>query len=317
MAVQTVRGLIGASESGHFHAHEHIFMAEGPHTQINPALRIDDFEKSCEELLGFRSIGGSTLVDAQPIGCGRMAEALWEASLKTNVNIVASTGFHKSFYYDESHWLFSMDTDALAHLFSQEIMQGMYVGADAALPSRSINARAGVIKTAIDEERLHNPDKGWFVAAAKASIDTGAPILCHTESTEQGQFLAEFYLEQGVRPDNIILCHLDRSLANIPAHRIIAALGVYLEYDTIGRFKYHDDEGEIRLLRQMIDWGYGSSILLGLDTTRERLLSYGGTIGLTYLSREFIPLMKARNIPQQDIDGMLTSNPFRAFSIKA
>lgn len=314
--VRTVLGDMNAEQLGVFHAHEHIFLAEGPYTKQNPALCIDDFEKSCQELRRFCAAGGATLTDAQPVGCGRMADALMQAAALTGVNIVASTGFHKLSNYDRSHWMFSLNEDELAALFMDEITVGMYVGADQSRPADRIAARAGVIKTAIDRDRMADPDKRWFAAAAHVSCETGAPLLCHTESVDQGLYLAEWYLRAGVQPDNIILCHLDRTLSDIERHRTIASLGVYLEYDTIGRFKYHDDQGEADLIRQMWEWGYGDSILLGLDTTRERLASYGGAIGLDYLEATFVPLLRVDGVSTEAIDTMLVRNPSRAFSLK-
>lgn len=316
MAIQTVLGLIEKQELGFCHAHEHIFLAEGPYTKVNPALRIDDFHKSCKELMSFKDIGGKTVVDAQPIGCGRMADALVAAAKQTGVHIVACTGFHKFSNYNTNHWLFSMDTSSLTELFCQEIRHGMFIGTDAEPPVVSIDARAGAIKTAIDEDRMEDSDKKWFDAAAEASIVTGVPIICHTESAKQGLYLAEFYLKRGVVSGNIIICHLDRTLVDVNLHREIASLGVFVEYDTIGRFKYHDDEGEVRLIARMLEWGFEHSILVGLDTTRERLESYGGSIGLRYIAQKFIPLMRSFGIPETPIRRMVVENPADAFSVK-
>ena len=39
-----------------------------------------------------------------PIGSGRSIESLREISAKSGVNIIATTGFHKSEFYDKSHF---------------------------------------------------------------------------------------------------------------------------------------------------------------------------------------------------------------------
>ena len=87
-----------------------------------------------------------------------------------------------------------------------------------------------------------------------------------------------------------------------------------LEYDTIGRFKYHDDESECRLIAHMIEQGYEKQLLLSLDTTAQRLASYGdSSIGLTYLLRKFIPLLKRFGVSDQTIDSIMIGNPMRIF----
>ncbi|MBP3940918.1 MAG: phosphotriesterase, partial [Christensenellaceae bacterium] len=74
--IRTVRGDILASEIGHTQCHEHIWLRKGPSFAVNPALLIDDEEKSLAELLDYKKAGGSAIVDAQPINCGRCPEVL-------------------------------------------------------------------------------------------------------------------------------------------------------------------------------------------------------------------------------------------------
>jgi len=314
--IRTVLGDIPKEQLGFCHSHEHLFIAEGKPSQINPVLRIDDFEKTKEELHVFRSLGGKAIVDAQPIGCGRMADQLAEVSRQTGIHIVASTGFHKQSFYYEDHWLFRYSEDRLAQIFIHEIEEGMYTGADNRDPEAQIQAKAGLIKTAIDEDLPGLTGIKLLNAAAQASLSTAVPIMCHTETHRQGIVVAEHFMKLGVAPENLIICHLDRTLDDYSVHKQLAEYGVYLEYDTIGRFKYHNDEEEADLIVQMLDWGYGESLLLGLDTTRARLRSYGGEIGLDHMSVSFIPLLRQRGVSESAIANMMIHNPSHAFARK-
>lgn len=312
--IQTVQGLISPAQFGFCHSHEHLFLADGQPAKINAALRIDDYQATLSEVEMFRSLGGKAIVDAQPLGSGRMEKELVSVSEQTGTHVVASTGFHKLAFYPENHWIRSYSMEELKEVFIHELTKGMYVGTDSDVPKEDIEQKAGLIKTAIDEERIKDPEKKWFTAAAEASMETGIPIMCHTETVKQGIYLADFYLELGVSPENIIVCHLDRKLDNVEAHKTIAGKGCFVEYDTIGRFKYHDDESEVEMLKQMIDWGLEDSILLGLDTTRQRLKSYGGEIGLDYLIHHFIPLLYQYRISEAIVDKFMVQNPSIAFS---
>lgn len=168
----------------------------------------------------------------------------------------------------------------------------------------------------MDEERMNDPDKKWFRAAASTAVRTGAPLLCHIESSDQAEELVTMYLESGVPAEQIIICHLDRNLDRLESHRKLGKMGVYLEYDTIARYKYHSDEEEVKLIRQMMEWGMEKQILLGLDTTRERLKSYGGRIGLDFISHHFIPLLQQSGITNGQIHSMMIENPAEAFSMR-
>lgn len=314
--IQTVNGWIKKEEIGFCHSHEHLFLADGVPATVNPALRIDDYRLTVKELERFKEIGGNTIIDAQPLGCGRMEQKLIDASNKTNIAIVAATGFHKLMFYDPKHWIFRFDEHQLKNIFIHELNQGMFIDTDMKEPDEFLPNRAGFIKVAIDEERLHDKNKKWFEAAAEASLATGFPIMCHTESKEQALYIAEYFLDRGIIPANIILCHLDRTLNQLDIHIELAKLGLYLEYDTIGRFKYHSDEEEADLIVHMLDAGMEDNILVGLDTTRERLKSYGAEIGLDHLQTAFIPLLKNRKVSDKVIHKMITQNPGLAFSNK-
>ncbi|WHH58512.1 phosphotriesterase [Petroclostridium sp. X23] len=314
--VQTVLGLIDSSQLGYCHCHEHLFIENGQSAKINPVLRIDDLNKSTQELVMFKQFGGTSIVDAQPIGCGRMAYELVEASRLSGVHIIASTGFHKLIFYPESHWINGLRPSSLAELFVSELREGMFVYCDQEYPERRIEAKAGIVKVALDQEGLTKRYQNLLTVAAYAAIETGVSILCHTEVGEHSLMLAEFLIEQGVKENAIILCHMDRTAKDLSYHRAAAEMGVYLEYDTIGRFKYHTDEDEALLIARMIEGGHEDRILLGLDTTRSRLKSYGGDIGLSYISQTFIPLLKNYGITDEFAKKCMVINPAKALAIK-
>ena len=87
-----------------------------------------------------------------------------------------------------------------------------------------------------------------------------------------------------------------------------------LDYDTIGRFKYHDDESEIALIRHMIENGHADQLLLSLDTTRERLGAYGGKISLNYIIERFAKLLLDAGVSETEIRRITIDNPKRVFS---
>lgn len=319
--IQTVLGLLEPARLGFCHSHEHLFLAKGHPASVNPDLCIDDYALTVRELRDYLEAGGRALVDAQPLGCGRMEKELAAASAETGIHVLASTGFHKLGFYPQNHWIRKLTEEELAELFAGEILQGMLAGTDTLHPLNDrperLAFRAGLIKTAIDDERMADPDKRWFAAAAAAAQVTGASLMCHTEGTAQALWLCDFYERCGISPDRIIVCHLDRVLSGIEIHRELAGRGVYLEYDTIGRYKYHDDEAEARWIAAMLEAGLEDRLLLGLDTTRARLKSYGGEIGLTHLSRSFLPLLAELGADRGQMDKLMVENPARAFGLRA
>lgn len=314
--IMTVANAIDSTDLGFCHSHEHLFIAGGQPEKINPSMKLDDFDKTVLELNLFKSNGGSGIVDAQPVGSGRMADFLLRASIAANVNIIASTGFLKPVFYPPEHWIHKMSERQLADLFTDEIKTGMFIGCDAEYPNVRIPAKAGVIKTASDSAGITGEYVKLFTSAAEASKSTGTPILSHTERGAAALEQFQFYNDNGVDTDSIILCHIDRNLKDFAYLMEIAQTGVFMELDTIGRFKYHSDEDEAGFIVKLVERGFEDKILLGLDTTRERMKNYGGNLGLDYIKKVFIPLLKSYGLTDDIIDKFTIKNPAKAFRIK-
>ena len=137
--------------------------------------------------------------------------------------------------------------------------------------------------------------------------------MLHTEAGAQAPEAVKLCFQMGLSPGQIIVCHADRQASDFTPHEEIARLGVYLDYDTIGRFKYHSDEAEIALIRHMVDKGWGDQLMLALDTTAQRLTSYGGEIGLCYLLDVFFPKLLVAGFCKEEIDAFSVKNCRRLF----
>ncbi len=314
--VRTIMGDIDPVFLGYCQCHEHIFLEKGKSYEMSPVLCMDDYEKSLAELADYKNAGGCAIVDAQPVFCGRMAECLRKASEESAVHIVASTGFHKTLFYDADSYIFGDGMEKIAQLYIHEIQSGMFSsGQDG---EKQLGSRAGMIKTAIDRGGIHADAvyEKLFEAAAMAAKETGAPVMVHIEQQADALHVVEFFDRCGVKPSRLLLCHLDRARYDFSYHKECASTGAFMEYDTVHRLKYHDDEQEARLIRFMLEEGFLSQLLLGLDTTRARLRHYGAAdMGLDFILKEFIPFMEICGVTKQNMQAMLVANPQKALKI--
>jgi phosphotriesterase-related protein len=309
-----VLGDIAPQALGFCQSHEHLSIARNCPVTGGLELCIDDAEKSAAELELYYAAGGRAITDAQPLGCGREADMLERISQNSGVHIIASTGFHKLAMYPESHWMHSSGEDDLTQLFISELDRGMYLDGDSRFPQRQGRAMAGQIKTAIDTEGLSPRYQKLFSAAAEAAKAADCALMAHIEQNTDPRPLAAFLAKQGLDGNRLIFCHLDRAIADINIHKEICQQGIYLEYDTIGRPKYHDDEKEAAIIYELVQSGYEKQLLLSLDTTRARLASYGGSPGLTHILKSFIPLLLAREFTEAHIKRFFIENPARVFA---
>jgi len=315
MFVRTVAGDRSVKVLGFAHCHEHLFVFPTDGVSLPQRLIADDFTKSKEEVGRFQAAGGGALVDAQPFAAGRNAKLLLRLSEETGVHIIASTGLHKKMFYSDGFWSERTGKRVLTDLFISEIDGGMYEYDFSNPFCKRCGVKAGIIKIAAEAEGLTGYYRNIFDAAIEAHRETGAPIMTHTELSQAGKEQAEYLIAGGVPAECIIISHMDRVI-DFDKNIELARMGVFLEYDTITRFKYHPDSEEIELIGRMVEEGFTGQLLLGMDTTRDRMLSYGGSFGLEYIRRRFIPALKEYGISEEDIKKLVVENPQKALSFR-
>lgn len=308
-------GKVEPSELGFTQCHEHLLISKGKSFEINPALCIDEPDKSIQDLKAYGLAGGGAVVDAQPGGCNRDAAGLEEISRKTGIHIIASTGFHKLQFYPEKHWIHTMSRKNLEQFYISELTQGMSLDIDREWKPKRIKSKAGIIKTALDVCGLSGRYEELFEAAAGAQKATDAPMMVHIEKGSRPEALAEFLKERDVDRGRVYFCHMDRACEKEETFLEILKTGITLEFDTIGRFKYHSDREELELIKKILRWGYEGQLLFSLDTTRVRLKSYDPkAVGLDYILETFLPAMREYGITEEQIQKISAENPRRILS---
>ncbi|MBC8538971.1 hypothetical protein H8693_08495 [Christensenellaceae bacterium NSJ-63] len=315
--VRTVLGDIAPADLGWCQCHEHVFLEKGRSFELHKALLMDDYEKSQAELFLYKNAGGSALVDAQPGGGGRMAERMVRAAKATGLHLIASAGFHKTvFYYDDS-FLFRESEEQLADRFIREIEEGML--SSQMDGERRLPEKAGILKVAVDEGGLHRDAtyEKLFHAAAATVKATGVSILAHFEKNSDAFEVLRFFEDAGIPANRLLACHLDRTRHDLGYHRELAAAGAYLEYDTINRLKYVSNEQEIALIQGMLEAGYQDQLLFSLDTTNERLASYGAPMGLDFILKHFSGMLEQAGVGKEILRHVMVENAARAIAIQA
>lgn len=313
--ITTVLGRQNPEDLGFCHCHEHLMISKGVSFEQNPVLCMEDVGKSTREVIRFREAGGGTIIDAQPGGCNRMECALHSIAEASGVHIIASTGFHKLIFYPADHWMRTADEDFLYAFFLHELQSGMYTNIDREFHFDRVPYCAGIVKTALDVEGLTPVYKKLFTAAAKASIKADVPFMAHIEDGSDPAGLLAFLLDLGVPAKRIIFCHMDRSVKDLSYYTQVLDQGIALEFDTIGRFKYHDDISEVQLFLDLLAHGYERQLLFSLDTTAARLKTYTpDAIGLDYILNSFVPALKAAGVTDEQIHMISHDNFIHVFT---
>lgn len=332
--VMTVTGPVPASAVGPTLMHEHLLcdvtlpdMRGLPHrpmtleTHFSALYRpeqhpgnhvLDDATLAARELAPFRAAGGTHVVELtidgispDPLGLRRIAEA-------SGVGVIAGCGTYITPYLDAA--TLALDEAALAARIEAAVTSGI-AGTD---------VRAGIIGEIGCSWPLDPAERRGLVAACRVGARTGLAVTVHPGRDEAALAeIVEIAASEGLAPERLILCHIDRTLFSLDAILRVARLGAVLEFDFFGiettrywiaNVDLPNDGARLRSIRGLIDAGFGERLLLSQDIcTKARLSAFGGH-GYAHLIENVRPMMMARGFTEQEIATLLVETPRRVLA---
>lgn len=302
--VQTLLGPVPPEELGQTYVHEHL-LTRPPLWRIkeDPDYVLDSREKILEELRLFQKAGGRTLVDCTAIDYGRNARDFLEVAERTDVQLVALTGFNRGDYGER--WIREASVEQMAEIMSRDVLEGM----------DGTSARAGLIKFGTSYNVVLPVEVRFIQAAARAQRKTGAPVITHTTRGTLGLEQVNLFEGAGGDVTRLALSHLDQNL-DFWYLRQIAARGAYILFDGPAKVKYAPDEARVAMLKRLVDAGYEDHLLISGDMGRRSYLkAYGGGPGFEYLLKQFVPRLRDEGFGDALIQKFFVENPRRFLTI--
>jgi phosphotriesterase-related protein len=319
--INTVLGLISSDELGLTLVHEHFAVAYSG-WDCDPLSR--PYERDKMVPLGLRAFGPvkdygvQSIIDATPADLNRDVDLLRELSERLEIHIICSTGRYTE---EMGRWAYlkvrqqNKISDVMTELyegFILEITKG--IGSAAVKP--------GVIKVATGHQSISPMEEAALRAAAKASKETGLPIITHTEGGSMGPEQAGLLLQEGVDPQKIIIGHMCGNTSLDYQMRVLS-LGVNIAFDRFGIEMFVPDKLRIATLIGLLGIGYAGQIMMSQDfigCTSGR----GGRLpdeahqkvahwSPVHIFREIIPALNQAGITDEQIRTMMVDNPRRLF----
>ena len=284
--VRTILADVKPQELGLTYSHDHIIIEDSYPTYHNPDFLLNDVKKVTQELQAFHEKGGGTMVDTMPANCGRNVNKLAAVSQNSGVNIIVPTGIHLEIYYPPKHWRYHYNEDQLTRLFIADVTEGIdrydYNGP---LVERT-PYKAGLIKLATGDEPFTSHQEMIFRAVVNTHLETGVPILTHTNYGRWALEQARMFDKLGADLEHVVLSHVDRRV-EVDYHREVLQTGVRVEYDSAFRWKEGQENGTYTLLQALLP-DFNGQITMGMDAARNTYWrSYGGKPGLNFLITDF------------------------------
>jgi phosphotriesterase-related protein len=193
------------------------------------------------------------------------------------------------------------------------------------------DVRAGVIGEIGLSGHIHETEEKVLRAAARAAVETGAPLAVHPPgrtprsqrdrtypSSRWGLDILDIVAEEGLPPDRVAMCHMDRTIyEDLSYQRTLADRGAYLEYDLWGHELYLDryddaymsDTQRLEFTTTLIEDGYASNLLFSQDVCNKvQYTEYGGD-GYAHVPRNVSTMLRGRGIDSSTVDRILETNP--------
>jgi len=312
--VETVRGPVGLSALGPALMHEHIFVLQ-PEALLNyghvwgpsywdEEARVAD---AIQKLQAVRDAGIRTLVDPTAPGLGRYVPRIQRINAEVDLNIVVATGVYA--FLELPNFLHYRSPEAIAELFVREIRKGI----------DDTGVKAAFIKCCVEEHGLVGDIPRILEAVAIAAVETGAPVMVHTNASAKTGLLAlEALTAGGVDPARLVIAHAGDS-NDMDYLRTLGASGAWLGCDRFNIPHFNPDADRIDTLTRLVAEGYTGQIHLSHDAA----CFYDFMTGDPNFADErpdylhiwttILPALLEAGVTQEQIDQMTVENPRRFF----
>ena len=285
-------------EKGYTMMHEHITI-DLSGVKKDQDCRLDCFEETKEELCRLYQLGVRRILDVTNMGMGRNPVYVSRMEKATGIQILQATGFYKEPFLPD--FVYSMFEEELAELVEKEVIEGIEASGIKAKVIGEFGTSKGI---------MTDMEKKVFHSMALAAVRTGAVVTTHTTLGTLALEQAQYLKKAGVKPEKIIIGHLDLSL---DPDYILSVLkeGVNIGFDTVGKNNYCPDPFRAEILKRISNEGYLGQVVLSMDITRKSHLKKWGGLGYAYLFETFLPMLGEYGLSKEEIDMLLIDNPDR------
>jgi phosphotriesterase-related protein len=303
---------VAPSELGPTLMHEHVFVLQPEALQNwghafgpcywNENERMDD---ATAKLTALREAGIRTIVDPTVPGLGRYIPRIQSLNEALDLNIIVATGLYA--FLELPNFLAARSDEAIAALFVREIRDGI----------DDTGVRAAFLKCAVESHGIIGDVPRILAAIAAASLETGAPVMVHTNaSAPTGLDALRWLTKEGVEPSQIVIAHAGDS-NDLDYLRAIADTGASLGCDRFGIEHFNPMRDRIKTLLALLAEGYADRIHLSHDAA----CFYDFMVGnpafagekpdYLLISHRVLPALLEAGTSQRQIDQMMVENPRR------
>jgi phosphotriesterase-related protein len=312
--VHTVQGPVDADELGVVLCHEHVrfrdeaVAAEWPN-RYDEQLELDAALVAVNDA---KDRGVGTIVDPTAMFGGRDVRFMKQVADQTGVRIVACTGIYTYDYLP--HYFENRDVDVIADHFVEDIEIGV----------QGTDIRAAFLKCAADAAGVTEHVEKVHRAVARASLQTGAPIMAHSmPALATGPRQVEIFAEEGVDMSKVQIAHCGDT-DDVEYIQGLIEQGVYVGLDRYGLEMYLPIDKRNATAAELLRRGHAERLIISQDfcatidwfplEAAAEFESQGGirNWSMTLVFDEVIPALRAEGVMDDErFHTIFTDNPRR------
>jgi phosphotriesterase-related protein len=253
--VHTVQGPVEADQLGLTLVHEHVRFRDEAVAEQWPGRYDEQLELDAALLAvnGAKDRGVRTIVDPTAMFGGRDVNFMKRVAEQTGVQIVACTGIYSYDYLP--HYFENRDIDVMADHFVEDIEIGC----------QGTEIRAAFLKCAADAAGVTEHVEKIHRACARASLQTGAPIMAHSmPAVGTGPRQVEIFREEGVEMTKVQIAHCGDT-EDVGYIEGLIEQGVYVGLDRYGLEMYLPIDKRNATAVELLRRGHAERLMISQD----------------------------------------------------
>jgi phosphotriesterase-related protein len=253
--VETVQGAVEADELGLVLAHEHVRFRDEAVAAQWPGRYDEQLELDAALLAvdAAKDRGVRTIVDPTAMFGGRDVAFMKRVADETGVRIIACTGIYSYDYLP--HYFENRDIDVMADHFVEDIEVGI----------QGTDIKAAFLKCAADAPGVTEHVEKIHRAVARASLQTGAPIMAHSmPAIATGPRQLDIFVEEGVDPAKIQIAHCGDT-DDLDYIQALIDRGVYVGLDRYGLEMYLSIDRRNATAAELLRRGHAERLMISQD----------------------------------------------------
>jgi phosphotriesterase-related protein len=309
---ETVNGPVDTDDLGltliheHFRATDEGVRAQFPHLYDEEA----EWEAALADAKAVKSHGVRTVVEPSALFLHRDAAFSKRVADAAGLNVILATGVYTYDHLPQP--LLNRDEDGLAAIFLHEVEHGI----------QGTGIKPALIKCAADEAGLTPNVEKVHRAAARASKESGLPIMAHSRpASGTGLEQMRIFADEGVDPAKVQVAHTGDT-DDLEYIEKLLDTGCWIGMDRYGLDVFLPTDRRNATVLALLERGYAERMFLSqdycstLDWFPAEVADYlrANEVpdwSMTFLFEKVIPQLKDGGMTDEQLDQMMVENPRR------